>query len=178
MSFKKTMLMSAAVAVTTAGVVGLGAASAATDSGERMGLADKIATNLNLDKGEVKAILNEERVLHKADMEEKFEKRLDAAVAEGKLTEEQKAKIIAKHAEMREQMEADREAFKGKTKEEMRTALLDRHEAQKQWAEENGIPMEYMMMGPGMVVRGHSDAPTSGTGAQPTFEVHFEGPNE
>lgn len=171
MSFKKTMLVGAAVAVTTAGVVGLGVASAATDSDERQGLPEKIAARFNLDKSEVKAVFEEEKMIHLEEMEKKFEQSLDAAVEQGKLTAEQKAKIMTKHAELRQQMESDRETFKDKTKEEIRTIIQERHESLKQWAEANGIPEDFAMPMGGFIMR-HDGPMPHHPGKEPVIMFH------
>jgi len=175
MNFSKKLLAGAVVAVGTAGAIGLGVASAATNqSGDRPNLVDKIATRFNVDRGEVEAVFEEDRAAHKADMEKKFEYSLDTAVEEGKITAEQKAKILAKRAELRAEAESEREALKDKTKDEMRALFGQRHEALQKWAADNGIPEEYvMMMGPGFGVAGHHELPAGQTGAQPT--VMFEG---
>lgn len=179
MNFSKKLLAGAVVAVGTAGAIGLGVVSAAPDSSGPQGLVDKIATKFNLDKGEVRAVFDEDAATHRVEMEQKFEGNLDRAVAEGKITEEQKAKIVAKRAEMRTQAEGDRGAFKNKTKEEMRTLLQERHDALKQWATDNGIPMEYLM-GSGIAVGvvGEHHAPKGGTGEMPKMVIHESLANE
>lgn len=172
MSIKKRLLMGAAVAVSTAGVVGLGVASAAPSANGQAGLVDKIATTFNLNKGEVQGVFDQDRAAHRVEMVQSFEESLDEAVADGKITSEQKAKILAKHAELQQQAEADRGTFKDKTKEEVRAIMHVRHEALKQWAEGNNIPMEYLMVGHmGTGVSGPDQAPSNGTAKQPTMEL-------
>jgi hypothetical protein len=67
--------------------------------------------------------------------------RLTQAVKDGKITEAQKAKILAK----REELQAKREAWKDKTPEERQQARQELHDQLKQWADDNGIPLSYLM---------------------------------
>lgn len=69
-------------------------------------------------------------------MEARYEERLNQAVKDGKLTEEQKTKILAKHKELMKEIEADREANKGKREdfqnktEAERKALMEQRKAE------------------------------------------------
>ena len=160
MNIKKPLLVLGAVAgVSLASVAGAGAVSAATSStGDS--LIDRIATKFNLDKEEVAQVFEEEREAKHADMQQKLEKRLDNAVKNGKLTEGQKAKIVAKFEELRER----REQWKGKTPEERRDAMQKLHNELKRWAEDNDIPLEYL----------HFKMHSKHGGPGPSFEKHFE----
>ncbi len=68
--------------------------------------------------------------------EEYFENHLNQAVKDGKLTEEQKNKIIEKHKQNIEW----RKSLKDMTPEQRREAIKQHREEMKKWAEENGIP--------------------------------------
>lgn len=145
MNVKKSLMVAGAVAtIGVAGIAGLGVASAATDSNKSDSLIDKIAAKFNVDKSEVKAVFDEERAEREAEHQQKLEERLSELVKDGKLTEDQKAKILAKHAELKAAMESERETLQDKTKEEVRTLMQQRQEELKKWAEENGIPIEYL----------------------------------
>jgi len=134
---KKSML--ALGAVTTIGLgslAGVTIVSAHSFGGES--LAEKFATRFNLSQDEVQTFLDEEKETHKADMHQKFEERLNQAVSDGELTEDQKSKILAKH----EELKSFHESLEGKTHEERREAMQTKHDEVQSWAEENDIPLE------------------------------------
>lgn len=140
MNIKKSLLvMGAVTGVGLATIAGVGAVSAATSS-PKDSLIDRIATKFNLNKEEVAQVFEEDREARHAQMQQKQEERLDKAVAEGKLTEEQKAKILAKLDELRQ----GHELWTDKLPEERREAKLELHQDLKKWAEDNDIPLEYL----------------------------------
>jgi HD superfamily phosphohydrolase len=171
MNIKKSLLVTGAVAaVGLTGATGIGVASAATDSPSAglgtSSLIDRVAEKFNLNKEEVKTVFEEEHAERKAEMQQRQEERLDQAVADGKLTEEQKQKILAKLAEVRVQHEAAFESMKDKTPEERKALKQELHgelEDLRAWAEENDIPEEYLRLvgGPKPVMHLKSDAPVN-----------------
>lgn len=161
MNIKKSLMVAGAVAtIGVAGIAGLGVASAATNpSGSSDSLIDKLATKFNLNKSDVEAVFEEEKTEREAEHQQMIEERLTELVADGKLTEDQKSKILAKQAELKAQLEEEHEALKDKTKEERRAVIEQKREELKAWAEENNIPTEYLRFiggfhGPGM---GHGE---------------------
>lgn len=155
MSFKKTLFMGAAVAVSTATLVGLGAASAAPDD-VRLD-KEKITGVVKSEEGQAKGVRGEELADYKAQVEQNWEASLDELVRSGKLTEEQKAKIQAKQAELKTQMDAELKMdLRNKTKEEMSAIAEARHAALEAWAAANGIPDEYAYLALGIP---HAKAP-------------------
>jgi hypothetical protein len=153
LNIKKPLLVMGAVAsVGVAGLAGSHAVSAATSS-PHDSLVDRIASKFNLNKDEVAKVFEEEKAVHHAEMQQKMEERLDTAVADGKITEEQKAKILAKLEELRK----GHELWKDKTPEERHNAKLELHQGLEQWAEDNDIPLDLLHFkmhvkhgGPGM----------------------------
>lgn len=146
MNINKPLLI--AGVVTTLGVASLGVSAVSADARGAegpAGLIDKISQRFNLNKDEVKSVFDDQREEHRAEMQKTNEERLTQAVADGKLTEEQKTKILAKQAELRTQMES----LQDKTREERRDAMRANHEALEQWAEENDIPEEYLHLNGG-----------------------------
>jgi len=149
MNVKKSLLVAGAVAaVGVTGVTGLGVASAATGSSaeprEMSSLVDKLVEKFNLNRGEVEAVFEDQRAEREAAMQQRVEERLNKAVSEGKLTEEQKGKILAKLAEIRAEHKDNHEALKDMTKEERRAHGEQQRKALEAWADENNIPMEYL----------------------------------
>ncbi len=143
---KKKMIAAAVAALGIATVVGVGSVSAAT--GET-GLANKIATKFNLNPSEVQQVIDQDHQDRHAQMEKRYEAKLQAAVSAGKLTNEQKDKLIAKHDEMEANRKADREKFQNMTEAERQAVMESRRTELEQWAKDNNIPVEYVMPGPG-----------------------------
>lgn len=149
MALKKTLMI--AGAVTSIGLAGSTAAAnlASAETGATgepfgmSGLVDKIADKFNLNENEVKAVFDEHRDEMQAKHQARMEKRLDEAVVEGEITEEQKAAILAKRDELKSEREAHRDQPKDMTHEERREAMKQRHEDLEAWAEENNIPEDF-----------------------------------
>lgn len=123
------------------------AAAQSTNSSSSNSLASKIASRFSLDEAEVKEVLDEDRAErkaeHDAERRTRIEERLTQAVTDGKLTEEQKTKIL-------ERLDSRKDLFdnlKDKTEEERQQALKTQRDDDKKWAEENGIDVNYLMPG-------------------------------
>ena len=148
---KKSLIVAGAtLAVGTSVLGGIGAVSAASSTTGPDTLVEKIASKFNLNKDEVKAVFDENRTEMEASHKAKVEEKLTQAVTDGKITEDQKAKIIAKAEELKTQRDAERDSMKDKTDEE-RKALMEQHRTElEKWATDNGIPTEYLRFaGPG-----------------------------
>lgn len=146
MNIKKPLLVLGAVTgIGLAGVTGLGVASAAPSNSGTDSIIDRIATKFNLNKDQVAAVFEEEKAARQAEHQQKAEERLTQAVKDGKITEEQKTKILAKL----EELKSNREAMKDKTPAERRAAMQERRASLEQWAMDNNIPMQYLHFGMG-----------------------------
>lgn len=125
----------------TAGVVGAGALSglALADSADEKypPVVDKIAEKFNLNKDEVQKVFDEQRAEHQAEHKQRLEEKLNQAVKNGKITEDQKTKLIAKLEEMRKNRQDQRAENR-----EQREAVRDEF---KKWADENGINLDEVM---------------------------------
>lgn len=157
MEFKKAIAVAAVVSmVGLASVAGLASAQASNNS-----LVDKIAQKFNLDKSEVQKVFDEDRSAREAGREQRYEERLTRAVKDGKLTEDQKTKILAKHKEfeaqrnkLHDEMMAEKETVDSKTEAE-RENLREEHRAEMEklrsdieaWEKANSIPSGYLLGG-------------------------------
>src|SRR4051812_426947 len=92
---RRVLLPMAAVAVVAAAAAGVTAVSAATPTDSQSSLVQKIADTFHLDKSKVQAVFDEHKSQVQADHQAKFEERLSQAVTDGKLTADQKTKILA-----------------------------------------------------------------------------------
>lgn len=170
MNIKKPLLAVGAVtAIGLAGATGVGVASAATTPGDGT-LADKIATKLNMPRGEVKAVLAEAKAQRLQERQQTVEEQLSELVKQGKLTEEQKTKLLAKQAELQAARQAEVEAMKGKTKDEARAIVKDYHDELKTWAEENGIPLKFVEIISNIPLSVHASGSSADSGSV-TMEV-------
>lgn len=147
---KKKLIAAAVASLGIATVVGVGTVGAQTQTGQT--LADKIATKFNVNKNDVQQVIDQDHEDHRTQMEQKYETRLQQAVTAGKLTTEQKDKLIAKHKELESSRQADRESFKNKTEAERKAAMDAKKAELEKWAKDNNVPIEYLM--PGRAGRG------------------------
>lgn len=144
-------------------VAGIGVASAHGGMfGPDSDVATKLAERFNLNADDVSAFFQEQQTARQADMEAKFEERLNQAVADGKITSEQKDAILAKHQEMQTNREANLEEFKNMTQEEHRAQMEAQRAEMQQWAKDNGL-QDFRMLGGlmgdggrGMFGKGHA----------------------
>lgn len=137
----------AAFAALALGLVSTGSLIAATQT-QAFGqakddFAQALATRFNLNVTDVQSFLDEQHAAH-------MNEPLDAAVADGKITAEQKAAIVAKRQELKTKMESLKDA----SNEDRRAAMESFHTEMKAWAETNGIDLR-LMGGAGMNKRGH-----------------------
>ncbi len=75
--------------------------------------------------------------------------RLDQAVKDGKITQEQEDKIIAKQKELKAERDANKEAIKNKTEAERKAAMEAKKTELEKWAKDNNVPIEYLHPGGG-----------------------------
>lgn len=150
---KQAIIASIATAGVAASVLVGGvtfAQTTAQGSNPTANLAQAIASKFNLNKDDVAKVIEEQ---HQTEMND----RLTQAVKDGKLTEDQKNKIIAKQAEIKPKLDAAR----AETDETKRKAAMDAiHTEMQQWAKDNNIPKGFGMMGP----RGHGHGGPGGMG--------------
>ncbi len=119
-------------------------------------LIQELATRFNLNKDDVQAFFDQKHAAQRTEMEAKMKERVEdqltKAVAAGRITEVQKAAILAKAAELRTKAE---EAMKT-TDETQRKAKLDALRAEtEQWLKDQGLDkrqVPFLLMGghPGM----------------------------
>lgn len=156
---KSLAVAGVASGIALAGITGSGMVSAASDtsstgsaangSGGISSLVDKLASKFNLNKSEVQAVFDEDRSAREAERQQQVEERLTQAVTDGKITEEQKTKILAKLKEIKADMEANRDTMKDKTAEERKAEMDTKRTELETWANDNGIPVEYLRLGMG-----------------------------
>ena len=106
----------------------------AQDSGNHQPLVQRLTERFNLDAGEVEEVLSQHRGEMKAQGQARFEERLNQAVEEGRITEEQKQAFLQKKAQWQEECQGLSFEERGQKREE--------HQAEmRSWLEENGIDL-------------------------------------
>lgn len=149
MKYNKPTLAAAALV----GITGLGAVSAAAsahdapDGREHPTIVKRMAETFNLDEDKVHEVLMQEHQARHEQRQEKLKDRLDQAVKDGKITEEQKTKLLGKMDQLREDRKADKREHAADRRQHM--------EKLKQWAQDNGIDLESLGLGPSQHSGGH-----------------------
>ncbi len=141
---KKVILPLAAVAFIGAAAFSATVASAADDTGTQTSLVQKLADTFHVDKSKVQAVFDEHHTEKRAEMEKRYEERLTQAVTDGKITVEQKTKLLAKHEELVAKMEAQKDTFQDKTHEERRAAMEAHRTELETWAKDNDIDIKWL----------------------------------
>ena len=142
MNIKKPIIATAALAVVSlAGIGGVSAAYATTNSNSNSGtsIIDKIATKFNLNADEVKAVVDEHRSAHEAERKADHAERLKTAVTNGDITQEQADYITKALAEIQTlKGDTDPREVSDEVREQMKTKMS----ALRTWAQENDIDMK------------------------------------
>lgn len=123
-------------------VAGMGAVSAQGSNSNS--LVDKLSSKFNLNKSEVQKVFDEEHTARAAEHKQKLEERLTQAVKNGKITEDQKGKILAKFDEEK----TFRDSLKDKSEDERKAAMKQHRLDMQQWAADNDIDLRMIHLGP------------------------------
>jgi len=132
-------MAAALVAVMGMGTIGVAStfAAAPLDSANRFaGLQEAIAQRFHVDVADVQQVFQEQHARMQDEMRAQSQERLDALVADGKLTQEQVDALQAKHQEM----EALQKSLKDATPQERKDAIESHREDMKAFADELGLP--------------------------------------
>jgi polyhydroxyalkanoate synthesis regulator phasin len=144
-----------ATAVGITGLTGISIANAATSANTTnpvSSLVDEIATKFNLNKSDVQAVFDSHRTEMQTQRETQVKDKLAQLVKDGKLTQDQSDKILAKHDEIQKARDAARASGTTKTRAEMRTEMQAKRTELETWAKDNGIDTQYLRFvlgGPG-----------------------------
>ena len=124
-----------------AGTNGVGANDNTTFPPAIQALIDRF----DLNEDEVSEVLEETRAQKHEEKRALMGEKLDGLVSEGKLTEEQKSKLLTKLDEMK----ANNEEWRNIDKEEVMEIMRQRKEEMKSWAKSEGINLEEIFLGEG-----------------------------
>ena len=139
---KKIAVLGMALVLISGLVVAAGQVSAyGFGQGDHQTMISRFAQAFGKSEEEVKVVFDQIHQERQTQMQVEFEARLDAAVAAGTITAEQKQLIIAKHEELKVERESFRENEGSLTREEIRTSHLEQREELEQWAIDNGLDL-------------------------------------
>lgn len=139
MNYKTLIIPVAALAVSGALLYGsMTKVKATTTNNWKQNLVETLASKLGVSTDKVSSAMTDLREERRSEMQSRFEERLNELVTLGKITSEQKDKILAKKAELQKEWEA---------KETERQA---HREAMQKWASDNGIDLSQIDMMGGM----------------------------
>ncbi len=126
------------------GIIMLGLLSvsyaSAQDKSNYPPIVQKLAQKFNLNEADVQAVFDEEKEEHFADMQARWNERLDDLVNDGKITKGQKDAVLEKHEEMHNSMLE----LKDLSPEERKSKMKEIHDEFEKWAEEQGIDLPLM----------------------------------
>ncbi|GIW63635.1 MAG: hypothetical protein KatS3mg091_437 [Patescibacteria group bacterium] len=101
-------------------------------------LIDRLAQRFKLNRQEVQQVFDEYRQEKLAKKQKHFQTYLDQAVTDGKITEEQKQKILEKNQEMQQQIQ-ELKNLDWQTKKERMSQIKQDYQ---NWLKENNIPLD------------------------------------
>lgn len=116
-------------------------------------LVQAIAEKFNLNVSDVQQVFDDQHQQIETQHQQMLQNRLSQAVSEGKLTQEQADKLVTKMEDLHDSREANRDDFRSLTQEERQAQIDQQKQELEQWAQDNGIPTEFLpfgnFMGPG-----------------------------
>ncbi len=101
-------------------------------------LVTSIAQRFNLKESDVASVVSEVRAQHLASMRTQWETRLTQAVTDGKITQDQKAAIIAKYDEVHGKLSQ----LVDLSDDDRKAKMSEIHEELVKWAAENNINLK------------------------------------
>ncbi len=151
-----------AAAVTTVGVAsfagaGLVSADALQGSATHQSLVDKIADKFHLNRSEVQAVFDENRVEHQDERQARVQDRLDALVKDGTITQSQKTAIEAKLVSLQQERESSRGKMQEMSADERRQHMQQQRADLEAWANDQGLNLRELrgIFMPGHGMHGH-----------------------
>lgn len=142
---RKTQLLAAMAVIGLASGIGAVNASASTDTktNPMSSIVSAIAKKFNLKESDVQQVFIDQHTQIQTQQQQVYKDRIAKAVTNGKLTQAQADKILAKMAELT----TFKASLLGKTPTEIKTAMKAQMDSLKQWAKDNNIPKNYLLFG-------------------------------
>ena len=149
---KHLAIIGAVTAISTAGLVGVGVANAASSSNgtDRMsGLVDAIASKFKLNKADVQSVFDQQHSQMQADRDAEVKAQVTQLVKGGKLTQAQADALNTKRAELQKEREANRTSDQNLTRDQRKAKMDEQRTATDAWLKSQGIDTQYgyLLMG-------------------------------
>lgn len=103
-------------------------------------LLHRMATQLRVTRSEVQRVFNQNQTDYESPRAERYERALDKAVRESRITQAQKDQLLEKHQELREYVATQLE----KSRQERREAIRSKWNEITKWAQASTIPPQYL----------------------------------
>ncbi|PIS15690.1 hypothetical protein COT62_02315 [Candidatus Roizmanbacteria bacterium CG09_land_8_20_14_0_10_41_9] len=145
----KLIVPAITIVIASASLYVAGSTYAQFQKGHSSTIIQRIAQKFGLKESDIQAVFDEEKAERQAEMQSKFEERLDQAVQDDKITEDQKNLILAKHKEL-EANRASESDMKDLTPDQRKEAMETQRQSVENWAKQNGIDPQYLFGGFGM----------------------------
>lgn len=100
-----------------------------------------LSQKLGVDENKVKQAIDSIQSERHKEMAERLDNKLSQMVKDGKLTENQKKLILAKHKEMEKERASEMEKLKSMTPEERKSHMEKKRAELTAWAKENDIDL-------------------------------------
>lgn len=139
---KNKLMIAAAGLCLLTGIYGVSVTMASPSSGSREGLVELLSNKFNVEEAEVEKVLKQHRLENQAErqteMKIKLEEKLNQAIIDGKINNDQKNLILAKREEIQNKINEDVDSW-SENREARREKMENYRKEMKQWAEDNGI---------------------------------------
>ena len=145
---KKTAGMLAVLGLAAGSVLTLGlqthaqTTTSTSSSNPIQNLVNAIAARFNLNVADVQQVFDQQKSQMDVQHQQMEANRIQQLVTDGKLTQDQADKIVAKRKEIQTFMET----LKDKTQADRDAAIKSEMGSLKTWATDNNIPQQYVMM--------------------------------
>lgn len=138
--YMRRQLLITAVIFGLVGALALGGTQVFAQSSNQPSFVQQLAQKLGLDQTKVQQAVDEIRQDHRNRMDTRFNEMLDQAVKDGKITTDQKDKILQK----RQELQNIKKDFKNMTPEQRRQAMQNQRQQLEEWAKQNNINLNYL----------------------------------
>lgn len=141
---KNLMITGLTVAALTVGILGAGTIYAQAETQTTTNpIVQRIAERFNLNQADVQEVFDTHRTEMQQEHQKLLEEKLNTAVSEGKITEEQKATLLERMNQKHEAIEE----FRDLTREERHERMEQKREEFQNWLTENNIDLEELDLG-------------------------------
>ena len=144
---RKSVVTAVAVLTILGSLTFAGTSVLAQNTDGQATMITKLAQKLGVPETQVKTAFEQLHSEHQAEMKANMEAKLSELVTQGKITESQKAAIIAKMDQLRAKRDQNRETFQNLTPDERKTKMEAERTELENWAKSQGIDLSILPFG-------------------------------